>query len=64
MKDVEFIFDEQWLNALLKLKQALTSSPIMQPSNWSLPFEIMCDAIDYTLGTMLCQKKDMKMCAI
>ena len=32
-----------------KLKGMLTTVPIMQPPNWTLPFEIMCDASDYAI---------------
>ena len=32
------------------LKKALISAPIIQPPDWSLPFEIMCDASDYDVG--------------
>jgi len=28
------------------LKSLLTSAPVIQPPDWSLPFEIMCDASD------------------
>ena len=41
-----------------KLKQLLTSSPIIQPPNWSLPFELMCDASDYAVGAVLGQRVD------
>lgn len=34
----------------------LTTIPIMRPYNWSLPFEIMCDASDYAIGAVLGQK--------
>ena len=55
-KDVAFIFDESCLEAFQKLKKLLTSSPIIQPPNWSLPFELMCDASDYALGVVLGQR--------
>jgi hypothetical protein len=46
------------------LKLALTSAPIIQPPDWSLRFEIMCDASDYEVGAMLGQYKDKKHHAI
>ena len=32
----------------------------MQPPDWRLPFEIMCDASDYAIGVVLGQWKDKK----
>jgi Ni,Fe-hydrogenase III component G len=32
----------------------------MQAPDWSFPFEIMCDASDYAVGTVLGQRKDKK----
>jgi hypothetical protein len=52
-KDVEYEFDEECLHAFRTLKQSLISAPIMQPPDWNLPFEIMCDAIDYAIGAVL-----------
>jgi hypothetical protein len=46
------------------LKKALISAPIIQPPNWSLSFEIMCDASDYAVGEVLGQTKDKKHHAI
>ena len=56
-KDVPFEFDDECLESFNILKKALTSAPIIQPPDWSLPFEIMCDAIDYTVGAVLGQTK-------
>jgi hypothetical protein len=52
------------LKAFETLKLALTSAPIIQPPDWSLPFEIMCDASDYAVGAVLGQYKDKKHHAI
>jgi hypothetical protein len=46
------------------LKKALTSASIIQPPDWSLPFEIMCDASDFAVGAVLGQCKDKKHRAI
>ncbi|XP_074300459.1 uncharacterized protein LOC141631728 [Silene latifolia] len=44
-----------------RLKQALISPPIVQPPNWDLPFELMCDASDFSLGAVLGQRQDKKL---
>jgi len=38
----------------------LTYALVIQPPDWSLPFEIMCDASDYVVGVILGQRKDKK----
>ncbi|CAM8923711.1 unnamed protein product [Rhodiola kirilowii] len=63
-KDTKFLFDEECLLAFEKLKKALVSAPIIQPPNWDLPFELMCDAIDYAIGAVLGQRVDKKLHAI
>jgi hypothetical protein len=57
-KDVAFDFDEKCLAAFRTLKSALVSAPIIQPPDWSQPFEIMCDASDYAVGVVLGQRKE------
>jgi len=52
-KDVPFEFDDECLESFNILKEALISAPIIEPPNWSLPFEIMCDASDYAVGVVL-----------
>ena len=51
--DVPFMFDQQCFEAFNTLKKALTEAPIVQPLDWNLPFELMCDASDYALGAVL-----------
>jgi hypothetical protein len=63
-KDAPFVFMDECLNAFHTLKKALISAPIIQPPDWSLPFEIMCDASDYAIGAVLGQTKDKKHHAI
>jgi hypothetical protein len=61
---VEYDFDEKCLHAFRTLKQSLISAPIMQPPDWNLPFEIMCDTSDYAVGAVLGQRKEGKVHAI
>ncbi|XP_038978588.1 uncharacterized protein LOC120108942, partial [Phoenix dactylifera] len=55
-KNMAFEFDEACKNAFDKLKELLTSAPVIQPPNWNIPFEIMCDASDYAVGAVLGQR--------
>ena len=57
-KDIPFVFDDDCVEAFEILKKALTSAPIVQPPDWNLPFEIMCDASDYVVGAVLGQRVD------
>ena len=63
-KDAPFEFTDECLTTFHTLKKALISAPIIQPPDWSLPFEIMCDASDYVVGAVLGQTKDKKHHAI
>src|SRR3954463_7761166 len=60
-KDVPFVFDDDCKEAFETLKKALTAAPIVQPPDWSLPFEIMCDASDFAVGAVLGQQIDKKL---
>jgi hypothetical protein len=55
---------EECLQSFHTLKKALVYALVIQPPNWHLPFEIMCDASDYTIGAVLVQSKDKKHYAI
>ena len=59
--DIPFVFDDDCLEAFETLKKALISAPIVQPPDWNLPFDIMCDASDYAIGVVLGQKVDKKL---
>ncbi|KAJ9189442.1 hypothetical protein P3X46_000735, partial [Hevea brasiliensis] len=54
-KDVSFEFSEEYKEAFDKLKSALTSPPIIQAPDWTIPFEIMRDASNYAVGAVLGQ---------
>ncbi|CAN6570922.1 unnamed protein product [Malus baccata var. baccata] len=55
-KDVVFHFDKACMDAFTTLKYELTSAPIIMAPDWSLPFELMCDASDYAIGAVLGQR--------
>ncbi|KAK8945257.1 hypothetical protein KSP39_PZI007733 [Platanthera zijinensis] len=57
-KETAFIFDEECSKAFNKIKNELINSPILIAPNWSLPFEIMCDASDFAVGAVLGQRVD------
>jgi hypothetical protein len=57
-KDAPFVFDDKCCQAFDTLKKVLTSTPIIQPPNWNVPFEMMCDASDYEIGAVLGQRSD------
>src|SRR3954451_21043239 len=60
-KDVPFVFYDDCKEAFETLKKALTTAPIVQPPDWNLPFEIMCDASDFAVGAVLGQRVDKKL---
>ncbi|GJX70777.1 reverse transcriptase domain-containing protein [Tanacetum coccineum] len=49
-------FSEDCILAFQTLKKKLTEAPILIAPNWDQPFEIMCDASDYAIGTVLGQR--------
>ncbi|CAM8966450.1 unnamed protein product [Rhodiola kirilowii] len=59
--DTPFVFHDPCVEAFEKLNFALTSSPIIQPPNWELPFELICDASHYAIGAVLKQRVDKKL---
>lgn len=50
-----YVFYDHCLKAFKTLKSALVTSPILIAPNWKQPFELMCDASDYTVGAILVQ---------
>ncbi|XP_056685819.1 uncharacterized protein [Spinacia oleracea] len=64
LKDATFEFTDACLESFDRIKKALITAPIIQPPDWDLPFEIMCDASDYAVGTVLGQRKNKVLHAI
>ncbi|KAK9046175.1 hypothetical protein V6N11_052074 [Hibiscus sabdariffa] len=52
-----FEFNEDCTKAFNLIKQKLVSAPIVEPPDWTLPFELMCDASDYAVSAVLGQRK-------
>ena len=48
-KDAKFVFNDECIKVFELLKYKLTTTPIITTPNWSLPFELMCDASDVAL---------------
>ena len=63
-KEKDVIIEEERKHAFMQLKQASVEAPILQSSNWDLPFEIMCDASDFAVAMVLGQRIDKKPTAI
>ncbi|KAK4395904.1 Retrovirus-related Pol polyprotein from transposon.6 [Sesamum angolense] len=55
-KDANFEFDDACAAAFDKLKESLTSAPVIRSPDWNLPFEIMCDASNHAIGAVLGQR--------
>nr|GFB72842.1 reverse transcriptase domain-containing protein [Tanacetum cinerariifolium] len=51
-KNSPFIFSNECIQAFRTLKDKLTEAPILIAPNWDQPFELMCDASDYTVGAV------------
>ncbi|CAH9138432.1 unnamed protein product [Cuscuta epithymum] len=57
-KDAVFIFSDECHHAFQALKTQLINAPVLVAPDWSLPFELMCDASDLVVGAILGQRKD------
>ncbi|XP_070032040.1 uncharacterized mitochondrial protein AtMg00860-like [Nicotiana tomentosiformis] len=51
-KDSMFNFNDDCMRAFELLKLKLKTTPIITAPNWSLPFELICDASDVAVGAM------------
>nr|GEY47715.1 hypothetical protein [Tanacetum cinerariifolium] len=55
-KNSPFIFSNERIQAFKTLKNKLTKTSILIAPNWDQPFELMCDASDFTVGAVLGQR--------
>nr|GEW13842.1 hypothetical protein [Tanacetum cinerariifolium] len=56
-KETQFVFSKDCIDAFETLKKKLTEAPILVVTDWNLPFELMCDASDFTICAVLGQQK-------
>nr|GEW19945.1 reverse transcriptase domain-containing protein [Tanacetum cinerariifolium] len=56
-KETPFVFSKDCIDSFETLKKKLTEAPILVVPDWNLPFELMCDASDFTIGAVLGQRK-------
>ncbi|GKC51466.1 reverse transcriptase domain-containing protein [Tanacetum coccineum] len=56
-KDTLLEFNDKCQNAFKILKEKIAYAPVIVSPNWSLPFELMCDASDFACGAILGQKE-------
>ena len=52
-RDTLFDFNEDCKRAFDQLKLKLTTTQIVQPFNWALPFKLICDASDEAVAVVL-----------
>nr|GFA36611.1 retrovirus-related Pol polyprotein from transposon 17.6 [Tanacetum cinerariifolium] len=57
-KNTPFVFFEDCIQAFQTLKKKLTEASILIAPNWDLPFELMCDARDFSIGAVLGQRHE------
>lgn len=57
-KDTVFKFDGECKLAFELLKKKLTTAPVIVAPDWTIPFELMCDASDYAVGAVLGQRRE------
>ena len=56
MKAAQFVWSEACQIAFVKLKEKLSTAPILRGPNWTLPFHISSDPSNIAIGTVLGQQ--------
>ncbi|GKF69911.1 reverse transcriptase domain-containing protein [Tanacetum coccineum] len=56
-KETPFVFSKDCIDAFETFKKKLTEAPILVVPDWNLPFELICDASDFAIGSVLGQRK-------
>nr|GEY98549.1 reverse transcriptase domain-containing protein [Tanacetum cinerariifolium] len=56
-KETPFVFSKDCIDPFETLTKKLTETSILVVFDWNLPFELMCDASDFEIGSVLGQRK-------
>ncbi|GJU76112.1 putative reverse transcriptase domain-containing protein [Tanacetum coccineum] len=64
VKDANFDFSNECIKSFDILWDKLITAPVIIGPNWDLDFELMCDANDYAVGSVLGQRIEKKFCLI
>nr|GEW16419.1 reverse transcriptase domain-containing protein [Tanacetum cinerariifolium] len=62
-KETPFVFFKDCIDAFETLKKKLTEAPILVVPDWNLPFELMCDASDFSIGAVWDNKETENLAA-
>nr|GEW55678.1 reverse transcriptase domain-containing protein [Tanacetum cinerariifolium] len=52
-KDTPFFFSKECVEAFQTFKRKLTKAPILVAPDWDLPFELMCDASNFSIDQVI-----------
>nr|GEW88651.1 hypothetical protein CTI12_AA501300 [Tanacetum cinerariifolium] len=58
VKGTSFHFSKECVEAFQTLKRKLTEAPILIAPDWDMPFELMSNASDFSIGAVLGQRQD------
>ena len=56
--DIPGVWTEECTKAFNKLKNRLSTAPVLIPLDWSKPFEVHVDTSNFAIGSILSQKND------
>nr|GEY52149.1 hypothetical protein [Tanacetum cinerariifolium] len=52
------LFSKEYVEAFPTLKRKLNEAPILIAPDWDMPFELLCDASDFAIGTILGKRQE------
>lgn len=55
---MSYLFTEECVQAFKTLGKPLTSALVVKALDWTMSFELMCDASNFTIGDVLVQRHE------